>query len=56
MPLFFTYTLRVRRGVHFMKRNKIIALGIVLAVIIIVIIVVIMMKEKKQEGYVFDRN
>ena len=39
-----------------MKRNKIIALGIVLAVIIIVIIVVIMMKGKKQEGYVFDRN
>jgi hypothetical protein len=39
-----------------MTRNKIIALGIVLAVIIIVIIAVIMMKGKKQEGYVFDRN
>ena len=56
MPLFFICTLSVRRGVRFMKRNKIIALGIVLAVIITVIIAGIMMKGKKQEGYVFDRN
>jgi len=55
MPLFFICTL-VRRGVRFMKRNKLIALGLVLAVIIIVIITGIMMKGKKQEGYVFDRN
>jgi lipase chaperone LimK len=56
MPLFFICTLRVIRGVRFMNRNKIIALGIVLAVIITVIIAGIMMKGKKQEGYVFDRN
>ena len=56
MPLFFICTSRVIRGVRFMNRNKIIALGIVLVVIITVIIAGIMMKGKKQEGYVFDRN
>jgi lipase chaperone LimK len=46
-----------RRGVCFMKRNKIIAvIGVALAVIITVIIAVIMTRGKKQEGYVFDRN
>jgi len=57
MPLFFICAVGVRRGVYFMKRNKIIAMaGIVLAVIITVIIAGISMKGKKQEGYVFDQN
>jgi len=57
MPLFFIYAVSVRRGVCFMKRNKIIAIaGILLAVIITVIIAGVMTRGKKQEGYVFDRN
>jgi vancomycin permeability regulator SanA len=57
MPLFFIYAVGMRRGVCFMKRNKIIAMaGIILAVIITVIIAGIMTRGKKQEGYVFDRN
>jgi lipase chaperone LimK len=57
MPLFFLCAVGVRRGVCFMKRNKIIAMaGIILAVIITVIIAGIMTRGKKQEGYVFDRN
>ena len=57
MPLFFIYAVGMRRGVCFMKRNKIIAMaGIILAVIITVIIAGIITRGKKQEGYVFDRN
>jgi lipase chaperone LimK len=57
MPLFFICAAGVRRGVCFMKKNKIITVaGIILAVVITVIIAGIMTRGKKQEGYVFDRN